>query len=404
MTQSMVLRPFGELAQFRNGVNFSAVSRGVGDLAMIGVGDFQANERLTNFAHLERIARPKGLQDDALLRDGDLVFVRSNGNKELIGRCMVLVGIEGPVSHSGFTIRARLMSSEVAPEWIGQYFATGLAKRAIMRRGGGTNISNLSQQILQELPIPVPDQRYQRKVLGVAEVLSRERELIELALGSKRDFSRGLAQQLLTGQNRFPEFASCSWGEVRLCEVFTERNETNRPDLPLLSVTGRRGIIPRGDLEKRDTSNPDKSKYKRVAVGDIAYNTMRMWQGVSGLSSLEGIVSPAYTVAVPTGRIDGRFAKHLFKFRPIVHLFHRYSQGLVDDTLNLKFDRFGKIRVWIPVEVEEQRRIAETLDLVDREITLLEALVEQTALQKGRLMQALLSGEIRVPEVGEATA
>ena len=64
-------------------------------------------------------------------------------------------------------------------------------------------------------------------------------------------------------------------------------------------------MIPRDQLDKRDTSNPDKAKYKRVAVGDIAYNTMRMWQGVSALASLEGIVSPAYTVAVPTDKIHG---------------------------------------------------------------------------------------------------
>ncbi|MCU0858410.1 MAG: hypothetical protein MUC65_08430, partial [Pontiellaceae bacterium] len=85
-----------------------------------------------------------------------MVFVRSNGNKELIGRCMVLERVNGPVTHSGFTIRARLTTSDIQPEWIAQYFATGLARKAIMRRGGGTNISNLSQQILQDLPVPVP--------------------------------------------------------------------------------------------------------------------------------------------------------------------------------------------------------------------------------------------------------
>lgn len=126
MTTAPYMKPFGELAEFRNGVNFSADSRGAGDLAVIGVGAFRANERMTDFDHLERIKRPKGLGDDALLRDGDLIFVRSNGNKELIGRCMILTGITRPVSHSGFTIRARVTSNEVTSEWIGQYFATGL--------------------------------------------------------------------------------------------------------------------------------------------------------------------------------------------------------------------------------------------------------------------------------------
>ena len=48
------LRPFGELAEFRNGVNFSASNRGAGDLGVIGVGNFQANERFSDFEDLAR--------------------------------------------------------------------------------------------------------------------------------------------------------------------------------------------------------------------------------------------------------------------------------------------------------------------------------------------------------------
>jgi type I restriction enzyme S subunit len=126
-------------------------------------------------------------------------------------------------------------------------------------------------------------------------------------------------------------------------------------------------------------------------MGDIAYNTMRMWQGVSALSSLEGIVSPAYTVAIPTERIHGPFAKHLFKFPPVVNLFHRHSQGLVDDTLSLKFDRFAKIKLIVPTDVNEQGHIAAVLDLCDSEIQLLSNLRTQFEKQKRSLLSRLLS-------------
>jgi type I restriction enzyme S subunit len=186
--------------------------------------------------------------------------------------------------------------------------------------------------------------------------------------------------------------------EYYLGDLFAERNETNRVDLPLLSVTGDRGLVPRDEIERRDTSNVDKSKYKRVAAGDIAYNTMRMWQGVSALSTLEGIVSPAYTVIVPGPKIVPSFARHLFKLPAVVHLFFRYSQGLVDDTLNLKYERFVKVKVRIPIDLDEQRRIAETMDVADKEIGLLEVLSEQIGRQKRGLMQKLLKGELSVSE------
>ena len=93
------------------------------------------------------------------------------------------------------------------------------------------------------------------------------------------------------------------WSEHRLDDLFTERRERNRPNLPLLAVTGKYGVVDRDFLEKRDTSNADKSKYLRVVSGDLVYNTMRMWQGVSGLAPKEGIVSPAYTVVTPAENI-----------------------------------------------------------------------------------------------------
>jgi type I restriction enzyme S subunit len=396
MSEILSTRPFGEVAEFRNGLNYPASSRRSGNLAVVGVGDFQENERLTDYSGLERIQPPENFDDGSLLRSGDLVFVRSNGNKALIGRCMKLEDVVGPVTHSGFTIRARMTTDEIDPEWIAQYFAVGLAKREIARRGGGTNISNLSQKILGDLPIPIPSSALHKKFLILADQFSQTRCSLESLAKTKRKFKRGLQQALLTGGTRFPEFKAESWIDVNLGDVFEERVERNRPELPLLSVTNDRGIIPRDQLEKRDTSNPDKSKYKRVAVGDIAYNTMRMWQGVSALSSLEGIVSPAYTVVVPTDRIDGTFAKHLFKFAPIVNLFYRFSQGLVDDTRNLKFDRFSKIKVSIPRSVEEQMRIGAVLDACDTELELIAAERKQFELFKCGLISRLLSGELEV--------
>ena len=151
-----------------------------------------------------------------------------------------------------------------------------------------------------------------------------------------------------------------------------------------------------------DTSNADKGKYLRIAPGDIGYNTMRMWQGVSALSELEGIISPAYTVCIPkSDKIDGSFAAYLFKHQPIVHSFWRYSQGMVDDTLNLKFHNFAQVRVQIPL-LEEQRKVVAVLSRCDREIGLLERKLGSLREQKEGLMQRLLTGKVRVRVEGRA--
>lgn len=188
---------------------------------------------------------------------------------------------------------------------------------------------------------------------------------------------------------------SNGWKKVRLGELFAERNETNKTGLELLSITGTRGIIPRSDLEGKDNSNNDKSKYLKVCVGDIAYNTMRMWQGISALSSYEGIVSPAYTVLVPLKEVFAPYFSYLFKLRAMINIFYRNSQGLVDDQRSLKYHNFARIMVTIP-PLLEQKRIAEILIEQDKLIALKERLIAAKKKQKKWLMQNLLSGKVRL--------
>jgi len=120
-----------------------------------------------------------------------------------------------------------------------------------------------------------------------------------------------------------------------------------------------------------------------------------MWQGRSALSSIEGIVSPAYTILTPTDLVDARFVAYLFKFQPMVHNFWRHSQGLVSDTLSLKFPALSRIRVDLP-SLEEQARIADVLERCDTEIDLHESHLQLLEKQKKGLMQRLLTGQVRV--------
>jgi type I restriction enzyme S subunit len=127
-----------------------------------------------------------------------------------------------------------------------------------------------------------------------------------------------------------------------------------------------------------------------------------MWQGVSGFSSLEGIVSPAYTICTPNKKVDSEFMAYLFKLPETIHLFYRYSQGLTSDTWNLKFRHFKEIKVTIP-EIEEQRAIAKVLKTCDEEIRLLRKKLEALKKQKRGLMQKIFTGKWRVKAAQEVT-
>ena len=96
---------------------------------------------------------------------------------------------------------------------------------------------------------------------------------------------------------------------------FVEVNERNHPQERMLSVTIGEGVILQTELledsSKKDGSRIDKSNYKLVQPGDIAYNKMRAWQGAIGVSTYRGIVSPAYVVQRPQDGFDSRYLHYL---------------------------------------------------------------------------------------------
>lgn len=246
-----------------------------------------------------------------------------------------------------------------------------------------------------EFVLPLPSINERAKIAAILTTQDKVIELKEKRLAEKQRQKKYLMQQLLTGKKRLPGFSG-AWKTDRLGKLFFERKETNCENLEMLAITGTQGIIPRKELDLKDNSSEDKSKYLRVCVGDIGYNTMRMWQGVSAYSNYEGIVSPAYTILKPSSSINAKYFAYLFKMPEIVFLFYRFSQGLVDDTRNLKYENFKKIKVCYPPDMKEQTAIVEVLSTADHEIDLLQQDIEQEKQKKKTLMQLLLTGIVRV--------
>jgi len=166
--------PLGTLAEFRNGVNYNKSNFGTG-IKVIGVSDFQDHVR-ASFDQLEEI-NPKGVvRKEHLLRDGDILFVRSNGNRDLIGRSLFVNGLREKVTHSAFSIRLRFASSQCHPRFYAYLFRSSLIRQALSLYGGGTNISNLNQGILEQLQVPLPTIQTQERI---ASILSAYDDLIE---------------------------------------------------------------------------------------------------------------------------------------------------------------------------------------------------------------------------------
>ena len=223
---------------------------------------------------------------------------------------------------------------------------------------------NLKYPQIETIKVQIPSVSEQDKVSALFSVLDARIVAQAQLVESLKKYKRGLLSQLIAQKKAFD--TSGEWKTVKLGHIFKERTERAKGNETLLAVTISNGVQRRDEIDLKDNSSDDKSNYKCVYIGDIAYNTMRMWQGASGVSPYNGIVSPAYTIVTPI-RPDLHnmtFWAYYFKYSPLVQTFQKYSQGLTSDTWNLKFPQFSEIAVTMP-PISEQDKIAECLSVFD---------------------------------------
>jgi len=260
-------------------------------------------------------------------------------------------------------------------------------------------------------PSPPEQKKIARNLTTVDNLIEKSEALIAkyqtVKLGMMHDlFTRGVDENghLRPTYEEAPDLYKPSklgwipkdWWVSSIGELFDKRTEHGEPGLPVMSVVMKDGLVERSSVERRVESNLPPEGHALVRKGDIAYNMMRMWQGVLGRALFDCLVSPAYVVLKPKDTINTQFATYLFSDRDSIRVFRRFSQGVVDDRLRLYFHDLVHITFALPTSLIEQQKIADRIEVCDRHITKETAALEQHIRVRAGLMQDLLTGKVRV--------
>ena len=171
------VKKFSEVASFKNGLNFGKNENGY-SYKILGVGDFK-NNYVVNSSLLEYINLNDELSSDYFLKPEDIVFVRSNGSKELVGRC-VSVDCTEPTTYSGFCIRCRLdENSGVLPMYLLYVCKNKGIREYLTQSGRGCNISNVNQKILNSTDIIIPPLSKQELFIQRIELIEKQKAEIQ---------------------------------------------------------------------------------------------------------------------------------------------------------------------------------------------------------------------------------
>lgn len=164
----------GSLASLKNGLNYNKSEKGY-SVKILGVGDFGKKFSIGT-EELELVETNSPISTDYHLEHGDIVFVRSNGNKQLIGRSIVILNPREPATFSGFCIRCRIEIADMSPLFLCHYLKSSVVRDKLIYEGGGANISNLNQKMLADIDVPLLPPHEQITLIRWIEELERSFE------------------------------------------------------------------------------------------------------------------------------------------------------------------------------------------------------------------------------------
>ena len=280
------------IMSFKNGFNFNKGNLQNG-WKILGVSDFQ-DFFYPNYENLETLISDKLPSKDYLVQDNDILFVRSNGNKDLVGRTLLIKAPPFPITFSAFCIRGRFTSSNVDPLFFTFFSKSELFKTGIKKLVQGTNITNVSQGLLSELKVPIPPLEEQKQIAALFQSIETA---IEQAVGQEKSLLRlknKLLRDLFSGKKEFGHHLKDNDFEtVRFDKIsinISERVEPNKTDL-----TTYVGLehLDANNLKIERTGTPDDvigTKLK-ICKGDIIFGKRRAYLRKVAVSHFDGIAS-----------------------------------------------------------------------------------------------------------------
>lgn len=192
------------------------------------------------------------------------------------------------------------------------------------------------------------------------------------------------------------------WECKRGKQLFIETNERSIAGTEeLLTVSHITGVTPRRQKNVNMFMSESLTGYKICHPGDIAANTMWLWQGAVGVSNYHGVISPSYnTYRQRTNDYDSKYLDYLLRIQPLIDTYAAYSTGITLSRLRLYPESFLSIYFIVP-PLTEQQHISSYLDVHCSEIDAMLSKTRSSIEEYKKLKQAVITRAVTKGVRGE---
>ena len=160
-TDAWEQRKLGELGSLKNGMNFSKDAMGVG-YSFVNLQNIFGRNVIDCMNLGKAMASPAQLKDYSL-QEGDVLFVRSSVKLEGVGEAALVPNNLENTTYSGFIIRFR-DEYGLANDYKRFAFSTDCVREQIMAQATDSANKNISQSVLSNLTIFVPQREEQEQI------------------------------------------------------------------------------------------------------------------------------------------------------------------------------------------------------------------------------------------------
>ena len=368
-------RKLGELGSLKNGMNFSKEAMGIG-FPFVNLQNIFGNNVIdvTNLG--KAMASDSQLKDYNLL-NGDVLFVRSSVKLEGVGEAALVPQNLENTTYSGFIIRFR---DEYGLDNNFKRFLFGIesVRNQIMAQATNSANKNISQTVLENLCLKIPNKSEQEKIGLYFSNLDHLITLHQRKCEETKTLKKYMLQKMFPQNGhsvpeiRFSGFTE-DWEQRKFADFTWDAGKRNKEDLDLepYAITNEHGFIRQRDAHDdfgymKDT---DRKAYNIVQPNSFAYNPARINVGSIGYyKGVENvIVSSLYEVFQTDNYVNDRFLWHWLKSDEFPRWIEKLQEGSV--RLYFYYDKLCECQLYMP-SLEEQEKIATFLDDLDHLITL----------------------------------
>ena len=266
------------------------------------------------------------------------------------------------------------------------------------------------------LPVPPLSIQYaiadylDRETARLDALVAEKEQLLELLAEKRRALithavTRGLDPNVPLRDSGIPWLGEipAHWDTERTRWLFRERDErSDTGEEDLLTVSHLTGVTLRSEKDVNMFEAATKAGYKICLSGDLVINTMWAWMGAMGVSSLDGIVSPAYNVYEPKAHLDPGYVDALVRLPAFAQEVTRYSKGVWSSRLRLYPEGFFEVSLPVPPLNEQREIVAHIANETCKLDKLLDAMERAAVLLKERraaLIAEAVTGQIDMEQV-----